>query len=162
MNRTKLLAMVSGLSVLALAATCLPASAYGRHGNHHGDMQLGLFAHAAGVSKDQIHSAFKNDAALKTDFQSLKSAKKAMDTCIVAGTCSNGEIAAYAKAQSTLTQEKMTVWQGLFAGAPNKAQAISLKGQLDSLTAQKHQIMRQVFGSANGTDSGTPQATQQQ
>src|SRR6202023_3179795 len=104
-----------------------PALAYGHHG-HHGDMQYGMLAHEAGLSRDQIHSAFKGDTALKTDFQNLKNAKKAMDTCIVAGNCTSGptgQIAAYANAQQALTQEKMTVWQGLFAGAPNKAQAVS-------------------------------------
>ena len=47
----------------------------------------------------------------------------------------NGEIATYASAQSALTQEKMTVWQNLFKGAPNNAAAVSLKGQLDQLNA---------------------------
>jgi hypothetical protein len=160
MKRKTIVAAVAGLSTLALAATCIPASAYGHHGNHRGDMQLGLLAHAAGLNKDQIHSAFKNDTALKTDFENFKKAKSAVDSCIVAGTCTN-EIATYSSAQQALTQEKMTVWQNLFKGAPNKSQAVSLKGQLDQLHAQKHQIIHQVFGSANGTDSATAQAAQQ-
>src|ERR1019366_4741880 len=157
MNRKTVVAMVSGLSALALAATCVPALAFGHHG-HHGDMQYGLLAHAAGLSRDQIHSAFKNDPALKTDFQNLRTAKKAMDACVVAGACNNGEIAAFASAQQALTQEKMTVWQNLFKSAPNKAQAVSLKGQLDQLNAQKHQILHQAFSSAKGPSSVTPQA----
>lgn len=160
MKRKTILATVAALSTLGLAATCIPASAYGHHGNHRSDMQLGLLAHAAGLTKDQIHSAFKSDAALKTDFENFKKAKSAVDSCIVAGTCTN-EIATYASAEQALTQEKLTVWQNLFKGAPNKSQAVSLKGQLDQLHTQKHQIIHQVFGSAKSTDSGTPQAAQQ-
>src|ERR1700694_2788717 len=159
MNRKTVITMGSGLSALALAATCAPALAYGHHGHHRGDMRLGMLAHAAGLTTDQIHSAFKNDVALKTDFENFKKAKTAVDSCIVAGTCTN-EIATYANAEQTLTQEKMTVWQNLFKGAPNKAQAVSLKGQLDQLNAQKHQIMHQVFSSAKSSDSSTPQAPQ--
>jgi len=155
--------MVSGLAALGLAATCVPALAYGHHG-HHGDMQYGMLAHAAGLTQEQIHSAFKGDTALKTDFQNLKSAKKAMDTCIIAGNCTsgaNGQVATFANAQAALTQEKMNVWQGLFATAPNKAQAVSLQSQLDNLKAQKHALMHQMFSSNKGTDSVTPPAAQQ-
>lgn len=151
MNRKTLVAMVSGLSALALVATCGPALAFGHHG-HHGDVQYGLLAHAAGLTKSQIHSAFKSDPALKTDFQNLRTAKTAMDSCVVAGACNNNEIATYASAQQALTQQKMTVWQNLFKGAPNDAAAVSLKGQLDQLNAQKHQIMHQAFSSAKGTN----------
>jgi hypothetical protein len=150
-----LLAKVSGLSALALVATCGSALAFGHHG-HHGDMQFGLLAHAAGITHDQIRTAFTNDATLKTDFQNLKTSKTAMDACIVAGTCTN-EVATYASAQQTLTLEKLAVWQKLFASAPNKAQAVSLKGQLDQLNAQKHQIMHQAFSSAQGSSSMTTQ-----
>ena len=55
----------------------------------------------------------------------------------------------------------MTVWQNLFKGAPNKASAVSLKGQLDQLNAQKHQLVHQAFSSAMGSDSITPPAAQQ-
>ncbi len=160
MNRKTVVATVSGLAALVLVATCGPALAFGHHG-HHGDMQYGLLAHAAGLSKDKIHSAFKSDAALKTDFEIFKTAKTAMDSCIVAGACNNNEIATYASAQQALTQEKMTVWHNLFKGAPNKAQAVSLKGQLDQLKAQQHQIMQQAFNSAKGADSVTPESPQQ-
>jgi hypothetical protein len=161
MTRKTIISMVSGASALVLAATCIPAMAYGRHGHHGGDMKLGMLAHAAGVTREQIRTAFKSDTNLKTDFLALKNAKKAMDACVIAGACNNGEIAAFANAQSALTQEKMTVWQGLFKGAPNDAQAISLKAQLDSLNAQKHSLMHQSFSSAKASGSVTPQTSQQ-
>ena len=163
MNRKSALAMVSGLAALALAATCAPALAFGPHGHGHrgGDMKLGLLAHAAGVSGETIHSTFKNDATLKTDFANLRSAKKAADACVIAGACNNGEIAAYASAQSALTQQKLTDWQTIFAGAPNKGAASTLKGQLDALNLQKHQLLHQAFSSAKGSNSVTPPATQQ-
>ena len=162
MNKKTLVATVTGLSALALTAIGGTALAYGHHGhgNHHGDMKFGLLAHAAGLTKDQIRTAFMDDAALKTDFESLKKAKMAVDSCIVAGTCTN-EITTFASAQQALTQEKLTVWQNLFKGAPNKAQAVSLKGQLDQLNAQKRQLLHQAFSSAKGTDSATPQTSQQ-
>ncbi len=154
--------MVSGMSMLVLAATCAPALAHGfghRRGDD-GDRKLGLLAHAAGLTGSQIHAAFKGDANLKTDFANYENAKKAMGTCIVAGTCTN-EVATYASAQQALTQEKMTVWQNLFKGAPNKANAATVMGQLDSLKTQQHQIMHQVFGSAQGSDTVTPPTVQQ-
>ena len=162
MNMKKIIATVSGLAALALVATCGPALAYGHHG-HHGtdsDMKLGLLAHAARLTRDQIRSAFMNDATLKTDFQNLKKAQTAMDACIIAGTCTN-EVSTYASAQQALTQEKMTVWQNLFKSAPNKSAAASLKGQLDSLQTQKHQIMHEAFNSSKGSDTSTPPAAQQ-
>ncbi len=168
MNKKNLLAMASGLSALALVATCGPALAsghFGHRGHHGGDMEFGLLAHSAGITHDQIRTAFKNDTALKTDFENLKTAKKAMDACIIAGTCtsgSGGQVAAFAAAQSALTQEKLTVWQNLFATkGVNNAAAVSLKTQLDSLNAQKHQLLHQVFSSAKGSDSEAPQTSQQ-
>ena len=159
MNKKGILAIFSGLGALALAATCTPAMAYDHQGHRGGDMKLGLLAHAAGISHDQIHTAFKNDTTLKTDFENLKTAKKAMDACIVAGTCTN-EVATYASAEQALTQEKMTVWQNLFKTAPNKDKAVSLKGQLDQLNAQKHQLIKQAFN-APSADNATPPAAQQ-
>jgi len=164
MKGKTLLAMVLGLSALALAATCGSALAFGHHGHHRGDMKLYMLAHAAGISGQTIHSTFKSDAVLKSDFQAVMTAKKAMDTCIIAGNCttgSTGQVATYANAVQALTLQKMTDWQTIFTSAgANNAAAVSLKGQLDQLNAQKHQIMHQAFGSAAGT-SGTPQLTPQ-
>ena len=166
MNSKKILASVSGLSALALVATCGSAFAFGHHGGHHhgSDMEFGMLAHAAGITGEQIHTAFKSDTALKTDFETLKTAKTAMDACIIAGTCtsgSGGQVASYAAAQSALTQEKLNVWQGLFASAPNKSAAVSLKSQLDALNAQKHQLLHQVFSSAKGSTTRAPSTAQQ-
>jgi hypothetical protein len=163
MSKKTITAIISGIS-LTLAATCLPAFAFGGH--HRGGMQYAMLARAAGVTKDQVHTAFKNDAALKTDFQNLRATKKAMDACIVAagvaaGGCS-AQITAYANAQSALTQEKMTVWQGLFAGAPNASAAVTLKGQLDALNTQKHSLMHSVFSSAKSTNAVTAPSPQVQ
>jgi len=163
MNKKTIISIVSGVSALALAATCLPALAYGHHGfghHHGGDVEFALYAHAAGLSRDQIHSAFKNDATLMTDFQNFRNAKVAMDSCLVAGSCNN-EIATFASAQQAVTQEKLTVWQNLFKNAPNKGAAVSLKTQLDALNTQKHQAMHQAFGSTMNGDSATPPVTQQ-
>jgi len=128
-------------------------------------MQYGMLAHAAGISGQTIHSTFKNDAVLKSDFQAVRTAKKAMDTCIIAGNCttgSTGQVATYAGAVQALTLQKMTDWQTIFTSAgANNAAAVSLKGQLDNLKWQKHQIMHQAFSSTKGTASLTPQSAQQ-
>jgi hypothetical protein len=163
MNKKSALAMVSGLAALALAATVGSAFAMGgHHGGHHrgGDMKFALLAHAAGVSGETIHSTFKGDSTLKTDFQNLRAAKKAADACIIAGACNNNEIANLANAQSALTQEKLNDWQKIFASAPNKAAAASLESQLQQLNQQKHQLIRQAFNSSNGSTTTTP-STQQ-
>jgi hypothetical protein len=166
MNRKKMkhksaLAIVSGLAALALAATCGSALAMGHHGHHHGgDMEYGMLAHAAGVSGQTIHSTFKNDSTLKSDFQNLRAAKKAVDACIISGASCTSQITAYASAQSALTQQKLNDWQTIFAGAPNKGAATSLKSQLDDLNAKKHQLLKQAFNSSSAT-SATSQSTQQ-
>jgi len=155
MSKKTVASIISGVSALLLAATCLPALAFGPHGHHHGggDMKFGLYAKAAGITHDQIKTAFQN-SNVKADFMKLRTDKKAMDACIVGGTCTT-EVATYASDVQTLTDDKLTVWQTLFASAPNKAAAASLKSQLDSLDAQKHQLLHSVFGS-----KGSPVATE--
>jgi hypothetical protein len=159
------LAMVSGLAALALAATCGPALAFGHHGHgqRHGGEKFGLYAHAAGITGDQIRTAFKNDPALKSDFETVKADKKAVDACIISGASCTSQIQAYAAAQSALTTEKLTDWQNLFVanGTTKDAAAVTLKSSLDSLNQQKHQLLHQAFSSAKGSDSMTPPATQQ-
>jgi len=160
--------MASGLSALALAATCGPALAFGHHGHRHhgGDMQFFLLAHAAGITGEQIHTAFKAAApTLKADFENLKSTKKLADACIIAGTaagCST-PIGNYSSAQSKLTLDKLGVWQTLFAtnGATKDAAAVTLKGNLENLDAQKRQLLHSVFSSAKNSDSATPESSQQ-
>jgi hypothetical protein len=166
MNRKSILATVSGLSALALAATCGPALAFGGHGHgHHGgdDGQFFLLAQAAGITGDQIHTAFKADTNLKTDIAAVRTAKTAVNACIIAGTCtsgSTGQVATLAAAQSTLTAEKLGVWQNLFATkGVNNAAAISLQTQLQALDTQKHTLIKQVFSSAKDSESTTPQTS---
>jgi hypothetical protein len=165
MNRKSLLATVSGLSALALTVTCGPALAFGAHGHgHHGaDGQYFLLAQAAGITGDQIHAAFMADTNLKTDFAAVRTAKKAVDACIIAGTCTSGpsgQVATLASAQSSLTTEKLGVWQSLFATkGVNNAAAVSLQTQLQALDTQKHTLIKQVFSSAKGSDSTGPQTS---
>ena|SRR5208283_4751860 len=166
MNRKTLLTAITGLSAMALAATCAPALAMGHHGHGHqgGDMQFFLLAHAAGITGAQIHAAFEAAGpTLKTDFQNLKTDKAAVDSCIIAGGTSGctSQITAYATAQTALTQEKLSIWQGLFAKAPNAPAAVSLKGKLDNLNAEKRALVKGVFSSAENSDSFTPPASQQ-
>lgn len=163
MKSRSALAMVSGLAALALAATGGSALAMGHHGHgHHGDdMHFAMLARAAGVSGETIHSTFKNDTQLRTDFQNVMKARKAMDACIIGG-CNNGEIAAYTSAESALTQQKLNDWQTIFAGAPNKGAATSLKTQLDALHQQKRQLMQQAFNSSKGGTTTAPPAASQQ
>ena len=163
MNKRALLTLGAG-AILALTAAG-PAMAFGHHGpgGPHGGDDFGVLARAAGITHDQIHNAFMNDANLKTDFQNVMTTKKAMDSCIIGATSAtacNSQIQAYAAAQQALTTEQNTVWTGLFASAPNKSAAASLKGQLDQLEAQKHQILHQAFSSAKGSDSSNTSAEQ--
>jgi hypothetical protein len=166
MNKKAILAMASGLSALALAATCGPALAFGHHGHGHGggDRQFFLLAHAAGITGAQIHQAFETAGpTLKTDFQALKTDKAAVDSCIIAGGTAGctSQINAYAAAQTALTQEKLSIWQGLFAKAPNASAAVSLKTNLDNLNAEKHALLKGVFSSAKDSDNPTPETSQQ-
>jgi hypothetical protein len=168
MNKKAILAMASGLSALALAATCGPALAFGPHGHGHGhhggDMQYFLLARAAGITGAQIHQAFETAGpTLKEDFQTLKTDKAAVDACIIAGTaggCST-QIGKYITAQNALTQEKLSIWQGLFAtpGLNNTA-AINLKSNLEKLNADKRALLKGVFSSAKDSDSTPDSALQ--
>jgi len=157
MNKKTLLAMASGLSAMALVAASGPALAFGHHGpegHHGGDMQFRLLAYAAGITGEQIHTAFKTAGpTLKADFEALKTAKQTADSCILAGTAScSTQISAYATAQSTLEAEKLSIWQGLFsAKGVNNTAAVSLKSNLDGLNAQKRQLLHSVFSSAEDT-----------
>jgi hypothetical protein len=152
MNRKTIISGIAAASLLVIAATSGSALAHG-HGGRDGN--LGLLARAAGINKSQIHSAFHNDAALKTDFANFKASREAMTTCLVSGASCTTQISAYTSAQQALTQEKMTVWQKLFQSAPNAKNAAAVLGQLNQLKAQKHQLMQSVFNkSGSSGDSG--------
>jgi hypothetical protein len=146
----KLVALPVGL-LLVLAATSGLALAqpFGGHGGRGGH-QMWLLARAAGLTHSQISTAFQNDSNLATDRANLKSAHQAMMTCLVAGNCTN-QVASFATAQQTLTQERMTVWQNLLKGAPNLSQAASVYSQLQQLQATKKSIFQSVFGSQGST-----------
>jgi len=144
------ISIVSAASIFVIAATGIASARGGRGG---GDHHLALLAHAAGVSGSQIHSAFKSDPNLKTDFTNLRTTKDAMTTCLVSGASCSSQISAYTAAQQALTQEKMSVWQKIFQSAPNPKQASAVLGQLNQLKAQRHQIMQSVFKSASASDS---------
>ncbi len=136
------------------------ASAHGR-GRHRGggDGDLWLLAHAAGLSRSQIATAFKNDSTLKTDRSNLRSVREALTTCLVSGSSCASQISAYASAHQALAQEEMTVWGTLFQGAPNAKQAATVLNQLRQLQAQRKQIFQQVFDSTSSPTSDGSTAT---
>jgi hypothetical protein len=147
---TRLVTM-AGAIALGLTAGAGAAMA---HGGGHG-RQMWLLAHAAGITRQQISSAFENDASLATDRTNLHSARDAMMTCVVSGGSCSNEISAYSSALQTVAQEKLTVWQNLFKQAPNTSQATTVLGELRQLHATRKQIFQQAFGARNGSQSST-------
>jgi hypothetical protein len=151
------IAVVGGL-VLILAATYGLALSQGfRHGGKGGGgHDMFLLARAAGLTHEQISTAFQSDTTLKNDFANLKIARQAMMSCMLAGNCTN-QVASFASAQQALVQERMTVWQKLFQGAgpTNLQQAASVYSQLQQLQSQKKQIFQSVFGSSSSDSAGT-------
>jgi hypothetical protein len=142
-----------------LAATCGLALAQGFGGHGHGggpggDGHLFLLAKVAGVDHSKIHTAFKGDANLKTDFATVKSTHQALITCLASGGTCDTQISAFAAAQQALTVEKYTVWEGLFKGAPSSNKATALLGQLEQLQQQRKTIFQQAFGT-QGSDATT-------
>jgi hypothetical protein len=156
MPRKGVVSLVGVVSIIAVAAMHGAASAHGMGGHRGGgDGNLWLLAHAAGLSRSQIATAFKNDSTLKTDRSNLQSARDALTTCLVSGSSCASQISAYASAQQALAQEAMTVWGTLFQGAPNAKQAATVLNQLRQLQAQRKQIFQQVFGSSASGSSPT-------
>ncbi len=155
-----------GMAVAAgvmLAATGGPALAQGmaRHGGP-GDGGLFILAKAAGIDHSQMHTAFKNDAALKTDLANAKSAHQALIGCLASGGASSGgscdtAINNFATAQQALTTEKYKVWEGLFKGAPNLSKSGSVLSQMQQLEQQRHALFASVFGKTpNAADNPEP------
>jgi hypothetical protein len=140
---------------IALGLTVGAGAAMAHEGGGH-EHAMFLLARAAGLTHDQIATAFKSDQNLATDRTNLRNARDAMITCIVSGSgaCSN-EISAYSSATQALAQEKMTVWQNLFKQAPNASQAQTVLGELRQLQAQRKQIFQQVFGQNGDQASAT-------
>lgn len=154
----KRLTSVIAASALMLAAACGPALARGWSGGGGGERSMFLLARAAGLTRDQVASAFKNDANIKTDRSNLKTDQQAMVTCLVSGASCTTQISAYTTALQTLAQERMNVWQGLFKGAPNTKQASNVLTELQQLQAQRKQIMQQVFGSSSASSGDSSQS----
>jgi len=147
MSKKTAVSIVSGVSALILAATCLPAMAFGMHGHHrHGgdDMKFVLYAKADGITHDQVKTAFEK-SNVRADFEAVRKDEKAMDGCIIAGTCTN-EVTTYETDLATLTKDKLAVWQGLFQSASNKTPGVNLKTTLDSLKQQKHAAFKTALG----------------
>jgi hypothetical protein len=147
---TRMISIFGGFSVAILVATSGAALARG----HGGEGNMWLLARAAGLSRDQIVSAFKSDSNLKADFANLQSARQAMVSCIVSGGSCTSQISSYSSAQQALTQEKMNVWQNLFKSAPNPKQASTVLSELEELHAKRRQIFQQV--TASGSSDDTP------
>jgi hypothetical protein len=144
-----------------LAATCGLALAQGfgghRGGGPGGDGHLFMLAKVAGVDHSRMHTAFKADANLKTDFANVKTTHQALTTCLASGGACDSQITAFANAQRDLTVEKYTVWEGLFKDAPNKSKSAALLGQMQQLEQQRHAIFQQAFGNSPA-GSDTPDA----
>jgi hypothetical protein len=151
---------VAAATGVVLAATCGLALAQGWHrhgGGPGGDGKLFMLAKVAGVDHSQMHTAFKGDAALKPDFESVKSTHQALVACLVSGTGScDSQITAFAMAQQALTMEKYKVWEGLFKGAPNAGKATTLLGQMQQLQQQRHAMFQAAFGGTSPDSSSTP------
>jgi hypothetical protein len=134
----------------------VPALAFGPHGHHRhgGDMEFALYARADGITHEQIKTAFQSSNVM-TDFQNVRKDKKALDTCIIANSCTT-ELTTYENDQATLTKDKLAVWQGLFAKASSTAPGVNLKTTLDSLNQQKHAAFKTAFGGSSTAPATEP------
>ena len=54
-------------------------------GGPGGDGHLFMLAKVAGVDHSKMHTAFKGDATLKTDFANVKTTHQALIACLVSG-----------------------------------------------------------------------------
>ncbi len=115
-------------------------------GGPGGDGQLFMLAKVAGVDHSKIHTAFKGDANLKTDFANVKTTHQALIACLASGAYLRHADYSLCRAQQALTVEKYTVWEGVFKGAPNANKATALLGQLEQLHQQRKAIFQQAFG----------------
>jgi len=150
---------------VVLAATCGLALAQGWHGHGGGgpggDGPLFLLAKVSGIDHSKIHTAFKGDANLKSDFGTVKTTHQALIACLASGADCSTQITNFASAQQTLTVEKYTVWEGLFKGNPNASKATALLGQLEQLQQQRKAIFQQTFGAqADAPDAPAPSPTE--
>jgi hypothetical protein len=160
MNKKTAVSIFSGVSALILAATCLPAMAFGSHGHghhRHGGDEFGLYARADGISHETIQTAFQN-SNVRADFQNVRKDKNALDTCIIANSCTT-EVTTYETDQAKLTSDKLTTWQSIFKGV-NTAPGVSLKTSLDQANAAKHAAFKTAFGGSSTAPTVEPSPQQ--
>jgi hypothetical protein len=145
---------VAAGSVLMLAATSGLVLAHGFGGRGRGGHEMFMLARAAGVSHDQIRTAFEN-SNLRTDRTNLKTAHEAVMTCLVTGKDCTSQIASFSNAVQTMTHDRLTMWQTVFKNAPNPSGAANVYAQLQQLKSQQKQIFQGLRGSEGG--GGGPQ-----
>jgi hypothetical protein len=162
---TKKVAAIAAAAVLAAGVGVYGiASAYGGgHGHWHGHGHGGglfLLARAAGITPADIKTAFQNDATkLQADRAALKTAHENFITCLLSSsdtsaTSCGTQASALVSAKQTAETDKLALWQGLFASAPNKAAAANLLTELQQLRAQrKTDIQSALGGSAGSSDA---------
>jgi hypothetical protein len=163
---TKKVAAIAAAAVLAAGVGVYGiASAYGGgHGHFHGRGHGGglfLLAKAAGITHTDIRTAFQNDATkLQADHAALKTAHENFINCLLsssntsATSCST-QASALVAAKQTAETDKLALWEGLFASAPNKAAAANLLTQLQQLQAQRKADIQAALGT-NAGSSDTP------
>jgi hypothetical protein len=160
---TKKVAAIAAAAVLAVGVGAYGmASAYGGgHGHWHHGHGGGLFllAKAAGITHTDIKTAFQNDATkLQADRAALKTAHTDFINCLLsssntsATSCST-QATALLTAKQTAETDKLALWQGLFASAPNKAAAANLLTQLQQLRAQRKADIQAALGNAGSSDT---------
>jgi hypothetical protein len=149
MARVRMISLAA--AVLALAVTSGTALAQGGHRGGGGEKGLFILAHAAGLTGSQIHAAFKADTNLATDRTNLKTANQALTACLVSGADCSAAGSTYLTAKQALAQEQLSVWQGLFKGNPNPANATVVLGQLQQLQQARKALFQQVFASGGGS-----------
>jgi hypothetical protein len=136
-------------AVLALAVASGTALA---HGGHERGQDMFMLAHAAGLTKTQIRTAFKADTSLATDRTNVKTAEQALNTCLVSGADCSAAASTYLAAKQALSQEELSVWQGLFKGNPNPAKATAVLGQLQQMEQARKQLHEQAFASDDSAE----------
>jgi hypothetical protein len=159
---TKKVAAIAAAAVLAVGVGAYGmASAYGGgHGHWHHGHGGGLFllAKAAGITPTEIKTAFQNDATkLQADRAALKTAHTDFINCLLSTTatsCST-QASALVSAKQTAETDKLALWEGLFASAPNKAAASNLLTQLQQLRAQRKADIQSALGGAAASDAPT-------
>jgi hypothetical protein len=167
---TKKVAAIAAAAVLAVGVGAYGiASAYGGgHGHFHHGHGGGMFllAKAAGISHSDIKAAFQNDATkLQADHAALKTARENFVNCLLSSsntsaTSCNSQAGALVTAKQNAENEKLALWQGLFASAPaaNKANAANLLSQLQQLRTERQQIFQKAFAGSNAAASDAPSA----